>query len=63
LSGSRSGDAMRLTIDWPKPVNGDTRAEMTITNEGSGLLRITVRDNLFPGGPVQQTSELVLRQR
>lgn len=63
LSGSRSGDAMRLTIDWPKPVNGDTRAEMTITNEGSGLLRIIMRDNLFPGGPVQQTSELVLRQR
>jgi hypothetical protein len=63
LSGARSGNAVRLTIDWPKPVNGDTRAEMTITNEGSGMLRIVVRDNLVPGGPVQQTSELVLRQR
>jgi hypothetical protein len=63
LSGTRSGDVMRLTIDWPRPVNGDTRAEMTIHNEGGGVLRIVVRDNLFPGGPVQQTSELVLRQR
>lgn len=63
LSGRRRGDAMQLTIDWPRPVNGDTRAEMTIVNEGSGMLRIVVRDNLFPGGPIQQTSELILRQR
>jgi hypothetical protein len=63
LSGTRRGDAVRLTIDWPRPVNGDTQAEMIIVNEGSGMLRIIVRDNLFPGGPVQQTSELILRQR
>ncbi len=63
LSGTRRGDAVRLTIAWPSPVNGDTQAEMIIVNEGSGLLRIVVRDNLFPGGPVQQTSELILRQR
>ena len=63
LSGTRRGDAVRLTIDWPKPVNGDTRAEMTIVNEGSGVLRIVVRDNLVPGGPLQPTSELILRQR
>ncbi|RDI57249.1 hypothetical protein [Microvirga subterranea] len=63
LSGTRRGDAVRLTIDWPKPVNGDMQAEMIIVNEGSGMLRIVVRDNLVPGGPVQQTSELILRQR
>jgi hypothetical protein len=63
LSGTRNGDVVRLTIAWPKPVNGDTKAEMTIRNEGSGVLRIVVNDNLSPGGPVQQTSELVLRQR
>jgi hypothetical protein len=63
LSGRRNGDAVHLTIDWPKPVNGDTHAEMTIHNEGTGVLRIVVRDNLQPGGPVQQTSDLVLRQR
>ncbi len=63
LSGARSGDVVRLTIDWPKPVNGDTWAEMIIHNEGAGVLRIVVRDNLSPGGPVQQTSDLVLRQR
>ncbi|HZH53684.1 MAG TPA: hypothetical protein VEZ16_17600 [Microvirga sp.] len=62
LSGRRNGDVMRLTIAWPRPVNGDTQAEMLIHNEG-GVLRITVMDNLAPGGPVQRTSELVLRQR
>jgi hypothetical protein len=63
LSGTRKGDMVRLTIDWPKPVNGDTQAEMTIHNQGSGVLRIVVRDNLIPGGPIQQTSDLVLRQQ
>jgi hypothetical protein len=63
ISGTRSGDVVRLTIDWPKPVNGDMQAEMTIQNEGNGMLRIVVKDNLTPGGPVQQTSDLVLRQQ
>lgn len=62
LSGRRSGDVMRLTIAWPKPVNGDMEAEMFIRNEGGGVLRITVMDNLSPGGPVQRASELVLKQ-
>jgi hypothetical protein len=63
LSGRRDGDAMNLRIAWPKPVNGDMEARMVIRNEGRGTLRITVSDNLFPGGPVEQTSDLVLRQR
>jgi hypothetical protein len=62
LSGTRKGDSMNLAITWPKPINGDTKSSLTIRNEGSGVLRITVADNLTPGGPVQQTSDIVLQQ-
>jgi hypothetical protein len=60
LSGQRVGDAVKLTITWPKLVNGDTKAAMTVHNAGNGQLRITVADNLVPGGPVQTTSEIRL---
>jgi len=63
LSGTRSGDTVNLKIDWPRPVNGDTQAAMVIRNDGQGTLRITVADNLTPGGPIQQTSEIVLARR
>jgi hypothetical protein len=63
LTGSRSGDAVNLKIYWPRPVNGDTQAAMTIRNDGQGTLRITIADNLTPGGPIQQTSEIVLGRR
>jgi hypothetical protein len=63
LSGRRNGDVINLTISWPRPVNGDTEARLMIRNEGRGELRITVADNLTPGGPIQQTSNIVLRQR
>ncbi len=54
---------MNLRIEWPRPVNGDTQAAMAIRNDGQGRLRITVADNLTPGGPVQQTSEIVLARQ
>lgn len=60
LSGTRSGDALNLRIEWPRPVNGDTQAAMVIQNDGRGILRITVADNLTPGGPILQTSEIIL---
>ncbi len=63
LSGTRNGDTVNLKIEWPRPVNGDTQAAMVIRNEGRGTLRITVADNLTPGGPVQQTSEIVLARQ
>lgn len=63
LSGRRSGDAVNLRIRWPRPVNGDTQARLTITNTGTGALRISVADNLTPDGPVEQTSDLVLQRR
>jgi len=63
LTGTRNGDAVSLRIEWPRPVNGDTQAAMVIRNDGRGTLRITVADNLTPGGPVQQTSEIVLARQ
>ena len=63
LTGIRRGDALNLRIEWPRPVNGDTQATMVIQNDGRGTLRITVADNLTPGGPIEQTSEIVLARR
>ena len=60
LSGTRSGDTLNLRIEWPRPVNGDTQAAMVIQNDGRGILRMTVADNLTPGGPILQTSEIIL---
>jgi hypothetical protein len=62
LSGKRSGDAVVLTITWPQPVNGDTKATMTISNSGDGRLAITVTDEVAPGGPKAQVTQLALNQ-
>ncbi len=60
LSGKRKGDAVVLTITWPQPVNGDTKATMTIRNPGNGQLAITVTDKVSPGGPTAQVTNLAL---
>jgi len=62
LSGRRQGDAVVLTITWPKPVNGDTKALMTIRNSGNGSLAITVTDQVSPGGPSAHVTQLALNQ-
>ena len=60
LSGHRRGDAVVLTITWPQPVNGDTKATMTIRNPGNGQLAITVTDKLQPGGSNAKVTQLAL---
>lgn len=62
LWGKRRGDAVVLTITWPKPVNGDTKATMTIRNSGDGALTITVTDRASPGGPQTEVTRLALNQ-
>ena len=62
LSGVRQGDAVVLTITWPKPVNGDTKATMTIRNSGNRQLAITVTDEFQPGGPKAEVTKLALNQ-
>lgn len=51
LSGRRNGDRVNLVVTWPKPVNGDTTANMTITNAGNGQFSFVVTDRAAPGGP------------
>jgi hypothetical protein len=62
LSGRRQGDAVVLQITWPKPVNGDTKATMTISNSGNGSLAITVTDQMEPGGPSSRVTQIALNQ-
>ena len=62
LSGKRSGDAIVLTITWPQPVNGDTKATMTIRNSGNGSLAITVTDRLSPDGANAHVTQIALNQ-
>lgn len=61
LSGTRDGNTVRLTITWPKPVNGDTVAKMTIVNAGNGTLKITLDDKPAAGAVVART-DFVLSQ-
>ena len=62
LSGTRQGDAVVLAITWPKPVNGDTKATMTIRNSGNGKLAIIVNDRLEPGGPTAPVTQIALNR-
>jgi hypothetical protein len=62
LSGSRRGDSIVLRITWPQPVNGDDRATMTIRNAGDGRLAITVTDEVQPGGPAAEVTNIALNQ-
>ena len=57
VSGRRNGNVLNLAITWPRPINGDTRARMTIENGGAGSLRMTTFDNVVSGGPEVRTSD------
>ena len=57
VSGRRTGNVLNLAITWPKVVNGDAKARMTIENAGGGRLRIATFDNVVVGGPEVLTSD------
>ena len=63
LSGERRGDTVRLTVTWPKIVNGDRTADMEITNNGNGMLRIVVTDKVSANGPTEVVSDLTFSKR
>lgn len=62
IAGKRRGDAVVMTVTWPKPLHGDTKATLTIRNSGNGQMAITLTDNLKPGGPVEKTTDVRLRK-
>ncbi len=58
VSGRRRGDVVTLTITWPKPVNGDTTASMSIRNDGAGRMSIVVTDEI--DGQKVKTTEVTM---
>jgi hypothetical protein len=60
LSGRRRGDTVTFTITWPKPVFGDTKGTMSVSNGGQGQLSITMSDNLAPGAAPTNITDLQL---
>lgn len=63
VSGERRDDTLDLTLTWPREVNGDRTAQMTIHNSGDGQLRIVVSDRpAGTGEPVTTTDLTFTRQ-
>jgi hypothetical protein len=62
ISGKRNGDTVDFAMIWAKPINGETRARLTIVNAGKGDLRIVV-DNVRTNAPDERASDLLLTQR
>jgi hypothetical protein len=60
LSGKRQGDALNLTVTWPKEVYGDRKANMTIRNTGGGTFSFVVTDEV--NGQRVTTTNLTLRK-
>lgn len=58
LSGVREGDALRLTVTWPKEVNGDRTAEMIVRNAGAGQFTLVVQDEAPGTREMVKTTEL-----
>jgi hypothetical protein len=63
LSGRMRGNAIELAITWPKPLYGDTRAEMRIVSPTPDQMRIVVTDQIGAGGPTRTTTDLALARR
>lgn len=62
IVGKRNGNRINFTMTWPKPVNGSTRARMSILNDGQGMLRIQVVSQPQPDGPATTLSDLTFRR-
>jgi hypothetical protein len=60
LSGRQMGTDLDLTITWPKPLYGDTTANLRVASVDADRLRIIVMDRIGVGGPVRATTDLAL---
>lgn len=60
LAGWQAGTDFDLTIEWPKPLYGDTTAQMTVRSLGQDRFRILVTDRIGVNGPVRATTDLTL---
>ncbi|KXF76568.1 hypothetical protein ATN84_10940 [Paramesorhizobium deserti] len=63
LSGRMRGGAVEMTVKWPKPLYGDTTANMRIVSLDRNRLKILVTDRIGARGPTRQTTDLTLVRR
>ena len=63
LSGRQVGTDFDLAIQWPKPLYGDTAAEMKVVSADPNRFRIVVTDRIGANGPVRATTDLTLLRR
>jgi len=61
LAGRRSGDTLNLGVTWPKPIYGDRKGSMTLTNSGGGGFTLRVSD--VKDGRRITTTDITFRRR
>ncbi|WP_243369238.1 hypothetical protein [Microvirga solisilvae] len=60
LTGRQTGADFDLTIEWPKPLYGDTTAQMKVASLDQDRFRIVVTDRIGTNGPAKATTDLTL---
>ena len=60
LTGRQIGAGFDLTIQWPKPLYGDTIAKLTVAPVDQDRFRVVVMDRIGVNGPVRATTDLTL---
>lgn len=60
LAGKQTEGGFDLTITWPKPLYGDTSANLRVASANPGRFRIIVMDRIGVNGPVRATTDLTL---
>jgi hypothetical protein len=60
LAGKQTGGGFDLTITWPKPLYGDTSANLRVASANPGRFRIVVMDRIGVNGAVRATTDLTL---
>jgi hypothetical protein len=60
LAGRQVGTDLDLTITWPKPLYGDTTANLRVGSADADRFRIVVMDRIGANGPVRATTDLAL---
>ncbi|RCS23495.1 hypothetical protein DUT91_14610 [Phyllobacterium salinisoli] len=63
LVGQLRGGTLEMTVNWPRPLYGDTTARMRIVSLTPDRLKIVVTDRIGAGGPTRATTDLTLVRR
>src|SRR6478735_6848528 len=63
LTGRQRGTDFDLTIEWPRPLYGDTTARMRVASLNQNRFQIVVTDRIGANGPVRATTDLTLTRQ